>query len=220
MNWNMRSFNFLIAACLFSICGSAQSASDCFQRSPYLFEHFINGSVLLKSGVLEQAPLNYNADKQSIVFKKDNQDYDLTGLETIDTVYIETRKFVPVRSQFFEVLQSAPVELYATYTSKKQPVAATAEHDRLLRKEDREISNDVSNMYVTRQYRGDFAIEFHKQYWLKQYQNFYKVNTEKQVLKLFPKKEQAIRTFIKENKTDFANEADLMKLLAFCSNQS
>ena len=169
---------------------------------------------------MEQAPLNYNTKTQGFVFKKGNQEYDLVGLETIDTVYIETEKFVPQQSKFYQVVASNPMELYATYTCKAHPVSAAAEHDRSVRRENREISNDVSNVYVTRQYRGDYTFEFHKQYWLKRYRDFYKANTEKQILKLFPKNEQAIRTFITEHQIDFTKEADLIKLLAFCSTAS
>jgi hypothetical protein len=215
MNPNIR---FLFIACLFCLASFFAHAqtSDNLHRSAYLFPQFVNGSVRLKSGVMERAPLNYNVEKQGIVFEKGGQYFDLTGLETIDTVFIETKTFVPVDGIFYEVVTTAPFDVYATYTGKKQPVTATTEHDGSLRKEANQVSNTVSDVYVTRQYRGDYTIEFRKVYWVKQFHNFYKVNTEKQVLKIFPKKEAAIRAFIAENKTDFKNEKDLLKLLAFC----
>jgi hypothetical protein len=216
MNRNIRFPITAFLLCLASFFTQAQTGSDNFQRSVYLFPQFINGSVLLKSGIMELAALNYNVEKQGIVFEKSGQYLDLIGLETIDTVYIEGRKFIPVDGIFYEVIRTTPFEMYATYTGKKQPVTATTEHDGSLRKEANEVSNTVSDVYVTRQYRGDYAIEFRKQYWIKQFRNFYKANTEKQVLKIFPKKEAAIRTFIAENKTDFNKEADVLKLLAFC----
>jgi len=216
MNQNTRFLLILLLTTLVTHRTYAQPANDSFQRAVYLFPHFVKGSVRMTSGVMEQAPLNYNVEKQGIAFEKDGQYFDLTALETIDTVYIETQKFVPVNGVFYELIQTTPFGLYATYTGKKRPLTATTEHDGSLRKENGQVSNNVSDVYVTRQYRGDYAIVFRKQYWLKQYQSFYKANNEKQVLKIFPKKEAAIRAFINENNTDFNKETDLLKLLSFC----
>ena len=219
MNLKLNAISFLLAAGMFSLPGQAQQGTTNLQRSAYLFDHFINGCVLLKSGGVEQAPLNYNADKQGIAFEKGGQYFDLVGLETIDTVYVESKKFIPVNGIFYEVIRNGPFELYATYTCKPLPVTATAEHDRTVRKENNQVSNTVSDVYVTRQYRGDYVMEFRKHYWLKRYRDFYKVNTEKQVIKLFPKREAAIRAYVSENKTAFNNEDDLVKLLLFCSTE-
>jgi hypothetical protein len=210
---------FIFPFLSFTLSSQAQKDTNKLQRAGYLFEHFINGSVLLKSGGLEQAPLNYNAEKQGIAFEKGGQYLDLVGLETIDTVYVESKKFIPVNGIFYEMICNSPFELYATYTCKPLPVTATAEHDRTVRKENNQVSNTVSDVYVTRQYRGDYVMEFRKHYWLKRYRDFYKVNTEKQVIKLFPKREAAIRAYLSENKTGFNNEDDLVKLLRFCSTE-
>lgn len=219
MNQNTR-FLLLLFIIAIANCSYAQAGNDNFKRSAYLFPEFVNGAVHMKSGAIEQAPLNYNVGKQGITFKKGEQYYDLTGLEAIDTVYINTQKFVPVNGIFYEVIRTTPFELYATYTGKELPVTATTEHDGSVRKEAGQVSNTVSDVYVTRQYRGDYSIALRKQYWVRQYRNFYKANTEKQVLKIFPKKEANIRAFITENKTNFNNQADVVKLLAFCYEAS
>ena len=210
----------LLALCLFFQAAQAQAGTDELKRSVYVFDRFTNGSVRLKSGALEQAPLNYNAEKQGIAFLKEGQYYDLVGLETVDTVYLNDKKFVPVEGHFYELIQAQPFELYATYTCKAQPVTATTEHNGSLRKDANQISNTVSDVYVTRQYRGDYAMEFRKHYWVKRYRNFYKVDTEKQIMKLYPKKEAQIRNYIKEQQINFNDQNDVVKLLRFCSEQT
>ncbi|HUQ96278.1 MAG TPA: hypothetical protein VM010_01340, partial [Chitinophagaceae bacterium] len=207
----------LSATGFFMVLSFYLHAQDTVSTSTFLLEHIVPGRVLLKSGNIEEVPLNYNAAKQGIVFLKDQKAYDLTGLETVDTVYINDRKFVPVKNTFYEVATTAPVELYATYTCKMQPVTATADNNGSSRKNTSQVSNTVSEVYLNRPYRGNYAMEFHKHFWLRRYRVFYKIGTERQVAKLFPRKESAIRTFVKTNKINLSNEADVVKLIAFCT---
>ena len=202
----------------FFLLAFSLQAQDTTGQSTYLLDRFVPGSVLLKSGRIEQAALNYDAALQGIAFEKDGKHYNLTGLETIDTVYINDRKFIPATSLFYELATIAPVELYATYSCKMQPVKATADNNGSSRKTLNQVSNTVSEVYLNRPYRAGYAMEFRKHFWLKRYRDFYKVSTARQVIKLFPKKETAIKDFVKTNNTDFSNQNDVVKLLSFCLN--
>jgi hypothetical protein len=208
---------FFITIYLVPFVSTAQPMADTIQNQGYLFERFIEGQVLLKSGAVEPAALNYDANKQGIVFLKNGTHFELTGLETIDTVYVNQKKFVPVKAVFYEVTATTPIELYTTYTCKTVPVTETAEHSGGVRKSRREVSNTISDVYMNRPFRGDYAVEFRKHFWIRNYHEFYKVNSEKQVIKQFPQKEAAIKAFVKTNHTDFDKPDDLLKLLQFCN---
>ena len=84
--------------------------TDSNRAKTFLYNQFKDGFVLMKSGVVEDAPLNYNTENQSIYFIKNEKQMMLTGLEEIDTIYLQNKKFVPVKSNFYEVV-TVPVVL-------------------------------------------------------------------------------------------------------------
>src|SRR5882762_7578841 len=168
-----------------------QSASNHSQPSTYVFDHFIDGTVLLKTGAIEPASLNYDADNQSIIYTQTGQYMILTGLEKIDTVYIQEKKFIPAEDKFYEVGTYTPIGLFISYTYKTHPVVANADHNGTSRQTNNQVSNNVSDAYTTRRYEGRFDVEFQKQYWLRRGHSFYKANTETQITKVFPAKADA-----------------------------
>ncbi|MCW3117407.1 MAG: hypothetical protein JWM28_1489 [Chitinophagaceae bacterium] len=211
----------LVVIIIFSLPGFmyAQPTKNIPLPKSYLFDHFIVGSVLSMSGTIDQAPLNYNAEDQSIIFFRDGQHFILTNLETVDTVYIDGRKFVPAGNIIYEVLtDSSPVNLLVSYHSKTRPMTSISNHDSTTKKVSNDVSNAVTDVYVTRPFNGDNSVEIQKRYWLGQGNNIYKANTEKQFVKVFSANQAAVRNYIKISGTNFGNTTDLVKLLNFCNN--
>ncbi|NDE09814.1 MAG: hypothetical protein EBZ95_04515, partial [Chitinophagia bacterium] len=61
-----------ILVCLIPFVNFAQTANDTsIRRQSMIFEQFVDGKVLLKSGAISEAPLNYLSTDQSILFKKE-----------------------------------------------------------------------------------------------------------------------------------------------------
>ncbi|MES1216896.1 MAG: hypothetical protein ABUT20_15380 [Bacteroidota bacterium] len=200
----------------FQVISHAQSAKDVPMPKSYLFDKFINGSVLSKSGAVDEAPLNYNAEDQTIIFYKDGQHFILTNLENIDTIYIKDRKFIPVNNVIYEVLaSSSPVSLLVSYHSKTRPMTAISNHDSTTKKVSNQVSNTVTDVYVTRPFNGDNDVEILSRYWLNRGTSVYKANTEKQFVKVFSSNETVIKNYIKDSSIDFNKTSDLMKLVAF-----
>lgn len=201
---------------------NSQSYTDSvIQRQSYLFENFIDGSVLLKSGEISRAPLNYCSYDQTVLFKKDGKILTLTGLASVDTVYINEKKFVPFNDMVYEVINTTgKVELYVSYVSEVRPLIATADHNGTSVQDNNQVSNTVSNVYVSRPFKGDFTLEITKRYWLKMYKKLYKANNVKDFLKVFRESTNpSIGEFVKQNHIDFKSEADLVKLINFCNEQ-
>jgi hypothetical protein len=208
----------LAGVLLLPVLSLAQSSPDSLKRNGYLYERFIDGAVLMHSGALEHAPLNYDVNQQAIVFEKDGQYLTLTGLEAVDTIYIDTQKFIPVNNHVYEVAVHAPVSLLIAYTGKVHSASATTEHSGTVRRNTNAVSNTVSDAYLTRRYRGDFTTSVQKQFWLKS-DRLYKAFNEKQVEKVFPGKEAAIRDFVKANAINWDKEEDMIKLVEFCNRK-
>ena len=215
----MKKNILLMFALLVVFLTNAQQVADKPLPKSYLFDHFIKGSVLSKSGAVDEAPLNYNAEDQSIVFVRDGQTFILTNLETIDTIYIQDRKFVAANNMFYEVLTDlSEVSLFVTYHSKTRPLMAISNHDSTTKKTGNDVSNAVTDIYVTRPFNGDNLVEIQKRYWLGQGNSIYKANTQKQFIKAFSPNESAIKHYIKERNINFSNSDDLVKLVAFGNN--
>lgn len=212
---------FLLFLQLFSCALYAQSEKAAIDLKPFLFGKFIDGMVLMKSGVMENLPLNYNTDNQSIFFIKDDQYMEVTGLETIDTVYIQQKRFVPVRNAFYEVIANAPsATLYISYTNKARPMVATTDHSGTTKQANNQVSNTVSDVYVSRNFKGNYTIEISKHFWLEKNNALHKIDNQKQLLKLYPSDErEAIENYITSNAINFNNEMDMIKLFRFCNSQ-
>jgi hypothetical protein len=177
--------------------------------------------VLLKSGEISHAPLNYYAYDQTILFEKDGKILTLTGLPSIDTIYISERKFVPVNNTVYEVVtNTGKVNLYLSYASKINPMVATADYNGTSKQSTNQVNNTVTNVYISRPYKGDYSIEIIKHYWLKKGDLFYKANSAKQFIKPFSSQmRSAIEQYIEPNHVDFNKQNDLIKLVSFCNGK-
>lgn len=208
---------FLLFASLLPFMLYAGACQDTTQPSSYFFEHFAEGQVLMKTGVVEHALLNYDADHQHVIFKKDGQQMVLTGLDQVDTVYILDKKFVAIEDAFYEVGTTTPIALFIMYTTKMQPLVASTGHAGTSRQSGSQVNNTVSEVYLNRRFQGQYEIQFIRHYWLRKGHSMYKANNEKQVVKVFPRKEADIREFVEKNGTSFSNPGDVARLVRFCN---
>ncbi len=213
----------LLPLCLFLLVVStrAQLHPDTTKVNTGLFEKFIDGTVLMKSGAVEKAPLNYDVYTQSITFLKNDQVMTLVGLSEVDTIYIADKKFIPANDIVFEIIPSSDFSgPYITYTGKLRPLTATVGHDGGSRRPTGEVSNTVTGSYVNRIYQEHYKMEIRKTYWVRKGDAFYKANNEKQFLKVQTSKAgAAIRSFINQYNIKFDNQDDMIRLFAFSAKQ-
>jgi len=205
------------AALLLSSLGQAQTGKDTTQPATCLFDHFTGGTVKMKNGALESTLLNYDTENQTILFRQGGQNLVLTGMDNIDTVYLQDKRFIPAEDKFYEVGTSTPIALLISYTYKTHPLTATTDHDGTVQKDNNQVSNNVSEAYTNRRFQGHYSVTFTPHYWLRIGHSFYKANTEKEVIKVFPRKEAAIREFTAANKVVFGRPDDMIKLILFCN---
>lgn len=188
--------------------------ADSLRAAGYLFPDFVEGSVLMKTGSTEKVQLNYNTNNQQIGFMKDGQYMELTGLETIDTVYINEKKFVPYHEKFYMVIStSTGMPLLALIYNKAVPQTSSVEHTGLDKRNSGSVSNNVTNAYTNRNYRSSFELTYKKEFYLKNGMVIYKANNQRQIIDIYPEKKDKIRDFVKENKTNFDQEKDVVTLL-------
>lgn len=208
---------FIIAlAGLLATTTSAQiiTHADSLRAAGYLFADFVDGSVLMKSGSTEKARLNYNTNNQQIGFMKDGQYMELTGMETIDTVYINEKKFVPYHEKFYLVVSTCTgMPLIALIYNKPVPQTATVERDGLDKRNSGSVSNNVTSAYSNRNYRSSFELIYKKEFFMQKGRVLFEANSQRQIIDIYPEKKDKIKSFVKENKTNFNQEKDVVALL-------
>ena len=203
---------------IFPFFAQAQIVTDSSRFKTFLYEHFVNGYVLMKNGAVEEAPLNYNSEDQSIYFIKEGKYMVLSGLESVDTIYLKNKKFIPVKESIYEVISdpSSSTVVYVNYTNIIRPLVATADHNGSVKQTPSQVSNTVTDVYANGIGKNK-SVEIQKHYWIERKKKMYRADSEKQVTKIIPAKASAIEKFVKENNISFFSDADMLKLAAFCS---
>ncbi|HKO80029.1 MAG TPA: hypothetical protein VJU78_06535 [Chitinophagaceae bacterium] len=219
----MRKFLFTLSSSVLIHCFVfSQSVGDSINFKVLLFEHFIDGTVLLKNGQSEQVPLNYNMDKQNIVFIKDDKYLIISDVTLVDTVYIQDKKFITDGNVFYELISPGSVlSLFVTYSAKIRPIVATVEKTGFERKSSAEVSNAVSDVYTGRTFKGKYTVDVIRHYWVsKNKMTFYKANSEKQFMRAFPSKfSETIRDYIRVNAIRFRDNNELIALVKYCNEK-
>ena len=211
----------LLIAIITCICCNAFAQADrnVKRLTQYLFPDFAEGNVLQKSGTITKTMLNYNTLTQEMIFKQGDQNLAMADPASVDTVFLNNRKFIYANNSFYDVAVNAPVSLYIQYTSdilssgtetgfgKTQSSAAQGLTD--LKSSGKAYSLSLTN---------DYSIKNKSVYLLKKDANFILVNNLKDVKKVFTGKENSIDDYAKKNKISFKKDDDVIKLVEFCNN--
>jgi len=215
----MRLILFIIF--IFPIITHAQFVTDSSRIKTFLYKDFKDGYVLMKSGVVEEAPLNYNSEDQGIYFIRNGKQMILTGLEEIDTIYLQNKKFVPLKSALFEVItDSTETFAFISYSNKIKPLVATADQGGSSKKSSNQVSNTVTSVYVNGVNQNHVAVEISKHYWIIRKKKIHRADNITQVKKIFPDRSREIEKFITDNNISFVSDADILKLARFIQNLS
>jgi hypothetical protein len=199
---------------------TASGQSENIIASPhYLLPEFTKGTVMLKSGVPRELKMNYNSITEEMIFEYPGKYLALTNLETIDTVYILNRKFVPLEEKFYEILVNRQIPLLAQYTcslvapGKPTGYGGTSETTAV---------TSVSQLYSKgRAYEmklpDDYKVIPSTSFFLVKNGALNRISNIRQVIKIFPDKEAEIKEFAKKHKSDFEKPTDMVDLITFCN---
>jgi hypothetical protein len=186
----------------------------------FLFPEFSNGIVKFKNGSSKSADLNYNIISEKMVFRQNNKLFDMIGTETVDTVYLQDRKFIPQKDIFLEVIHGTPLTFYiqhrgnlmspgkpAAYGGTSQTTASTSVTS----------INTASGTYNLK-LPDDFTVKYSPVNWVLVDWRMEKFVNERQFIKIFPDREVVFKKFFKENKINMSKRVDLIKLMTFCNS--
>lgn len=209
----------IIAFCLIP-SNPANSQIESYQDLPqYLYPDFSTCRVKMKAGKDLSLMLNYNLITEKMVFFQKEKAYDLLNQSSVDTIFLNGSRFIPNEKVFYEVFPSAPVTLFIQHRGKIQEPGKPAAYGG--------TSQVSSSTYLSRIEMGgavynmklqdDITVKYDPLYWVRVNDKMYSFSGEKQLLKIFPGKEEKIKQYIKKNKLKFEKREDLLKTWGFCN---
>jgi hypothetical protein len=185
----------------------------------YVFPDFFTGSVLLKSGNQNDIRLNYNTITEEMIFENQGKYLAISNLESIDTVYILNRKFIPVEKKFYEILVNMDIPLFVRYLSSVTPPGKPTAYGGTSQTSS---STSVNKLYLSgntydMELPDDYKVTTSEIFFIFHKGQYNRINSVNQLIKLIPEKKTQIKEFVKENKTDFKKQEDLITLIRYCN---
>jgi hypothetical protein len=196
--------------------------TDKYENLPqFLFPQFAKSVLKMKAGKDISLMLNYNIVTEKMIFLQKDQVFELLNPESVDTALTHSKRFIPVGKVFYEVLIDTPVALFVQHKGKivdpGKPSAyggtSQVSSSTYITKLVMNNGSGVFNMALP----DDLEISAEQVFWIRLENEKYGFENERQYLKIFQGKESEIKKFIKTNDIKFANPADVIKLVNYCS---
>jgi hypothetical protein len=214
-------FKSLIAIALFLEPSGFVSSQEAFVDYPqFLNSEFLASRVKMKAGKDLNLIMNYNLVTEKMVFLQKDQVYDLLNQGFIDTIYMGNKKFITHEKVFFEVHPGEPSTLFVQHRGrlmsppKPAGYGGTSELSSSTYMNRVEMGSQVYNMKL----EDALRVKYDPLYWVQTKDNMVSFVNEKQFLKIFPGKEDAIKQYIKKNKLKFEKLDDIIKIWSFSNN--
>ena len=210
----------IITGVLFFVFIHSKAQNGSIENLPqFLFPHFDTAVITMKTGTRVNAVMNYNTLSEKMTFLHVNDLMDLTKAESVDTIYLNHKKFVSVEKAFYEVLLKAPIAFFIQHRSELKSIGRPA----ALGTTSQTIgSSSVSKLVgKTNSYNlklpADQKITPFRIFWIRVNGSFYRFMTTRQFLNLFPAKQDELKFYIKNNRIDINNPEDLINLGNYCN---
>lgn len=199
-----------------SVTGNKIQTSDF-----YLFPEFTDGTVLLNTGRVVQAKLNYNAYEQCVQFLGDKGEVlNIDMPDNVISVTIADRTFYYINRQYMELVKDGNISLMVVSRAKVDNVlkegpygtkSSTQSSSSLLN------YNDSSGQTRTLNSSDEVIYAIDNTYFIGGGKRFV-LATRKNFTKLLPKNKDQINSFIDREKIAFDKTDDLLRLVEYCNS--
>jgi hypothetical protein len=209
---NKITFSLFIIGCMFTILGHAQ------QKRIMLFNNYTNGTVLMINKARTEVPLNYDAANYHMMYLQDKKEMILTNNNDVDTIFINSRKFIPAGPLYLEVVSLSNGKIYINWQLKKTERGKAGAYGQATQSSIQVINTNRVNSggVYENQYTEIYELSNNNEYWLLYNGKYIKCKNMKDVLKRFSQKTDSIKSYIKEHHIDFNSIKDALTLLNYC----
>jgi hypothetical protein len=211
----MKRIFYLLIFCL--LVNVSHSQVKILEVTHYLFPEFTKGVVLMKSGIKNEALLNYNSLTEEMIFDNKGIKLAVSQLEQVDTVYINGRKFFPLNNKFVELLYHSKYDLYAEHKcnlldpGKPAAYGGTSQTSATTTYSSYFSGGQVYELKLPEGYETKPFTE----YWLKKDGKLNKFISIRQLMKLFGEKENMFKIYVKKNDVKYENQEGIVELIRF-----
>lgn len=187
------------------------------ELSHYLFSEFTKGVVLMKTGIKNEALLNYNSLTEEMIFDNKGTKLALGQLEQVDTVFIQGRKFFPLNNKFVELVYQSKFALYAEHKcnvkdpGKPAAYGGTSQTSATSTYSSYFSGGQVYELKLPEGYETRPFID----YWLKKDGKENKFLSIRQLLKLFGDKENLCKAYLKKHDVKYENQESIVEMIKF-----
>jgi len=206
----------IVFSCFFSLFVSFVFAqAKVIELSHYVLPEFTKGVVLMKTGVKNEALLNYNSLTEEMIFDNKGTKLALGQLDQVDTIYVDGRKFIPLNNKFVEILWSSKYDLYAEHRcSVKDPGKPAAYGGTSQTSATTSYSSYFSGGQVYELKLPDgYETKPFIDYWLKKDGELNKFLSVRQLSKYFDDKEALFKDYVKKHDVKYENQAAILELI-------
>ncbi len=217
-NSKHQSLRIFLILILFPISINAQEEGQSLKQ--YLFLAFTNGTIKFIKGKPRSLMLNYNTVTGRMVFEQKGQYFDLTGQESIDTIYLQNRKFIPYENFYLEVIFQDRISLSIQHVSHLQAPGKPAGYGGTseLAASNYITSIELSSGFYNLKLPEKYVVIYSPVYWVYDGNKWQKFLSARQFVKVFPGNENEINQFIKKYKIKFDRANDLIRLAEYCNS--
>jgi len=214
-----RIFYLLILSLFVSVANSQEQK---VAVTHYLFPEFTKGVILMKTGLKNEALLNFNSLTEEMIFENKGTKLALGQLEQVDTVYIQSRKFTPINGKFLELILHSSVDLYAEHKCSlvdpgtpagyggTSQTAATTTYSKLL------SAGQAYDLKLPESIETNPSVV----YYVKKNGELIRFLSVKQLSKIFEDKSDEFKKYTKDHRVTFNNQQSMIDLVRFLtSNQ-
>lgn len=213
---NKKTGFLIFLALLFIPAFGAFSQNRVTKGEHYLFPGFRKAAVYLHSGKIQEMDLNYNLLTEEMVFVQGGQFLAISNPETIDSIRMENRKFVPEKGIFYEQLGDKPIPLFKRHKNKLLATGKSTGFGTSQTTAVDNISDIVSTGKVYElELQGEFTLMPESSFWILKNNEFLRFSSTREISKIFPEKAAAIKQYLKSEKVDFTDQGDVKRLLDF-----
>lgn len=185
----------------------------------YLFPKFSKSLITTKGGGSYDLMLNYNIITEKMVFERNGKYFDLANTGTIDTIYLENRKFIPENEYFADVLVSGKVSFFIRHKGKLTAPQSPGGYGTTAQMNTANLIKGLSTPtgYYNFRLPDGYTVRKTSSVWIRKDDKWTMISGENQILKLFPGMENKLKAFIKENKLHISRREELIKIGNFCN---
>ena len=200
---------------LLPIVAAAQNVYKPKAVFQYVFQEFHLAKILYKSGYVKEVPLNYNTLTEEMIFSQDDRLLAIDNASMMDTIYIAGRKFIPRENSFHEVLKAGGVTLYIQHKNNLLPPPKAAGYGSTSETSATDSYSSVlmEGMNYYMEIPTNYRLIPRTEFYVKKANTLYQVNSSGQLISAYPEKKKMIKQKAKEQKTNFNQPEDVLRLL-------